>query len=177
MELYILDQLVEQVGHSIPIQELFDLVIGTSTGGIVALGIFKMDWSVKEARQKFIDLVNEAFSPRQILKVPVFRNAAQLFCSFRYKSTGIETALQKAFRTNTLFGQNEKALADRVKVGVVATASGGLQPCLFANYSRNLRGPGMLKDLRVSRSVLILETDDPLQREDIIENDLTTWQA
>ncbi len=32
IELTILRQIIEEVGHGIPIQELFDLAIGTSTG-------------------------------------------------------------------------------------------------------------------------------------------------
>ncbi len=102
-----------------------------------------MDWTVDEALEKFMTLSREAFHRRQILKAPVFRNAAQLFCTFRYRTDGIEGALKKAFLEEPLFGQYQKAAADHVKVGVVAAPQGERHPCLFANYSRNPSGPGL----------------------------------
>lgn len=158
IELCILQKVLEQVGHHIPIQELFDLAVGTSTGestfhclqnlekktdkpsptgGIIALGLFKMDWSVETAITKFKSLSNEAFSSRQLLAVPGFKNVAQIFCSYRYESAGIENALVHAFGRDPLFGQVKKALSERVKVGVVAAVRENNRPYLFSNYSRN----------------------------------------
>ncbi|KAI9883473.1 MAG: hypothetical protein M1823_004763 [Watsoniomyces obsoletus] len=160
IELRILKKVLKEVGHDIPIQELFDLVIGTSTGGIIALGIFKMNWTVDEALEKFKSLSQEAFHPRWFLRDRIFRNAAQLFCTFRYQTDGIEEALKKAFLGGPLFGHYQSAIADHVKVGVVAALQHGQHPSLFANYSRDPSGPG-----------------DYLQREEDTADDLTTWQA
>lgn len=159
IELRILKEVVAEVQHDIPIQELFDIAIGTSTGGIIALGLFKMDWKIDEARDKFISLVQRAFASRELLTVPVFKNFAQLFCSFRYKSDGINGALQTAYGSTPLFGQTEGD-SDRVKVGVVASKRSPIsKPYLFANYSRS---PAEW---------------DSLVRSDKPEEDLLTWQA
>jgi hypothetical protein len=96
-----------------------------------------MDWTVDDAISKFVELSKEAFSPRRLLRVPGFKNAAQMFCSYRYESSGIEHALQKAFGTSHLFGQRKKATADQVKVGVIAAEQSSSKPYLFTNYARN----------------------------------------
>jgi hypothetical protein len=106
-----------------------------------------MDWTVEQALHQFLDLSRSAFSKRELLRYPVFKDVAQLFCSYRYKSDGIDDALIKAFGNDPLFGQRRTALEDRVKVGVVAGIRGDHRPYLFANYNRN-RNPqdeGMIK--------------------------------
>lgn len=108
----------------------------------MALGIFKMNWSVDRAISEFEELSQEAFSKRRWLKVPLFRNAAQLLYSHRFESEGIEGALQKAFRRGRLFGFNEHMSSERVKVGVVASVHGSHRPYLLTNYSRDSTGQG-----------------------------------
>ncbi|QDS72494.1 hypothetical protein FKW77_010061 [Venturia effusa] len=159
IELCILKRVVDAVGHNIPIQELFDLAIGTSTGGIIALGLFKMEWSVEAAILKFKDLSHEAFSSRQLLSVPGFKNVAQVFCSYRYESAGIQRALKSAFGLDPLFGQAEGAKCERVKVGVVAAVRENSRPYLFSNYSRN-----------PTDSDCLVRADDP-------RKDLLSWEA
>lgn len=110
-------------------------------GGIVALGLFKMNWSVERAMHEFEKLSNLAFSKRQWLKVPVFRHGAQLLYSHRFMSEGIDGALQKAFSQGYLFGDSYSSV-EKVKVGVVAGVPGGRRPYLFSNYSRNSTGQG-----------------------------------
>lgn len=101
------------------------------------LSIFKMGWTVPKAQQVFEELSSTAFSPRELLRVPVFKNMAQFFCSYRYKTDGIEGGLKKALGNGLLFGQELKAKADLVKAGVVAGMPGSKRPYLMANYSRN----------------------------------------
>ncbi|KAM0227446.1 hypothetical protein ACHAP5_012176 [Fusarium lateritium] len=169
IELVILSKIEKEVGLGIRIQELFDLVIGTSTGGLVALGVFERNWSMSYAENRFSDLSRQAFSIRKALAVPVISKFAEPFCEFKYKSAGINNSLQKAFEDDYLFGQtkNGRKAGDQVKVGVVAQVEGRFQPCLIANYSRN--PIDKQKDGR--------EAYDCLQREDEQSNDFLTWQA
>jgi len=47
VELEILRQLEKELGDLISIQSFFDLIVGTSTGGIIALGLTARNWSVQ----------------------------------------------------------------------------------------------------------------------------------
>jgi hypothetical protein len=116
---------------------LYILKLMLLKGGIIALGLFKRDWNVDGATAHFMNLSNEAFHPRGLLKVPGFKDVAQMFCSYRYSSEGIENALQRAFGKGPLYGQRRDAIADPVKVGVVAAITANNRPYIFANYSRN----------------------------------------
>ncbi|KAH7173285.1 uncharacterized protein B0J16DRAFT_405679 [Fusarium flagelliforme] len=169
IELVILSKIEKEVGLGIRIQELFDLVIGTSTGGLVALGVFERNWNMGHAENIFSDLSRQAFSIRKALAVPVISKFAEPFCEFKYKSAGINNSLQKAFEGDYLFGQtkNRRKSGDQVKVGVVAQVEGRNQPCLIANYSRN----------PIDKQKDGTEAYDCLQREDEQSNDFLTWQA
>jgi hypothetical protein len=95
-----------------------------------------MNWSVDYARERFIDFSAQSFSHRKLFRVPGFKNVAQFFCSFRYKTEGIESALQDAFGEGPMFGVSRDG-KDQVKVGVVAATGDSQKPYLFSNYSRN----------------------------------------
>ena len=149
-----------------------------SQGGILALGLFKMNWPVEEAIKQFQSFSDQAFSKRQWLKVPMFRHTAQLLYSYRFKSEGIEGALQKAFGQGKLFGFNEVTSSEKVKVGVVAGVAGGRKPYLFTNYSRNSIGHGKLPygDLPTSIGLMLLGSDH-LVREENSADELKVWEA
>ncbi|KAK0730097.1 hypothetical protein B0H67DRAFT_560740 [Lasiosphaeris hirsuta] len=169
VELFILNEIEKEIGLQIRIQELFDLVIGTSTGGIVALGVFEKRWALSNADQKFQSLACRAFSLRKALKVPLLSKFAEPFLEHKYTSSGINGTLRSAFGGGYLFGQaNELGQGgDHVKVGVVSCQEGRRQPCLIANYSRNPIQRG--KDGK--------DGYDWLQREDQQSKDFHTWEA
>lgn len=112
------------------------------SGGIIALGLFKQNWTIDKAIHEFERLSETAFSKRMWLKVPLFRHTAQLLYSHRFLSDGIESALKQAFGYGPLFGYNDHSRPDTVKVGVIASAPGGRIPFILANYSRDVVGDG-----------------------------------
>jgi predicted acylesterase/phospholipase RssA len=132
-----------------------------SSGGIIALGLFKMGWSVERAIRKFEELSAEAFSKSDYTGIPIFRHSTQLLYSHRYKGEGLENALKQAFGQGQLFGPNEFSPSEKVKVGVLAAVPGGRRPYLFTNYSRNSTG----------------QESDYLVREDHLEDELRCWEA
>ncbi|RSM02019.1 hypothetical protein CDV31_011102 [Fusarium ambrosium] len=106
VELVILAKIEKAVGFGIRIQDLFDLVVGTSTGGLVALGVFEKKWPLSDAIDHFCRLAKEAFSLRKVLALPGLSLLAEPFCVFKYKSSGINNALRTAFgEEDYLFGQ------------------------------------------------------------------------
>ncbi|KAI1758229.1 acyl transferase/acyl hydrolase/lysophospholipase [Xylaria castorea] len=137
-EIAILSELERAVGCGIRIQELFDLVVGTSTGGIVALGVFEKNWSLVNAESTFKELVKTAFSKKWQLKVPVLNKISRKLLPVKYKTDGITSSLQSAFGEGYLFGQADgDSSGDTVKVAVVTCIEGQNQPTLIANYTRN----------------------------------------
>ncbi|KAK3358353.1 hypothetical protein B0T24DRAFT_685617 [Lasiosphaeria ovina] len=90
------------------------------------------------------------------------------FCTFKYRSDGINNALEEAFgRDSYLFGHGRTSSftrsGDSVKVGVVSCLEGRSQPCLIANHNRKTRQGA--------------REHDYLQREDKQEKDFKIWQA
>lgn len=141
VELAFLNQIEKEA--NIHIHELFDLVVGTSTGGVVALGVFYQGWSPKDSISIFQKLTRSAFSLRMRLGAPVIKSVVQPFCSFRYTSAGIEKALKDQFgETAYLFGptDGDRQQADWVKVGVVICLQSQNEAGLVANYSRDPSG-------------------------------------
>ena len=70
VELAILEQVMatldKSFGVNVPIRELFDLIMGTSTGGIIALGLALLgDIKVETMKAEFTDLAKETFKARR----------------------------------------------------------------------------------------------------------------
>lgn len=157
-------------------------------GGIIALGVFEMGWTPAQASAEFRKLAQQAFTKKLRLRIPLFKYVAEYFCTFRYRSSGIEEALKSAFGSHAyLFGQPKQTAStnrgDEVKVGVVSCMEGRDQPCLIANYNRNpMQGsrngvptPGSVRHL--AKMLTFCTAADYLQREDNQRNDFKIWQA
>lgn len=131
------------------------------------MGIFHQNMSPEAGLGMFRLLASDAFSLRLRLKAPIVKSMVQPFCTFLYKSRGIEGALQRQFGENSyLFGADEasRTSSDEVKVGVVSCLEGRNVPALIANYSRN---PIKSKD----------EDADYLVRKESQRDDFKIWEA
>ncbi|KAK0722843.1 hypothetical protein B0T26DRAFT_704224 [Lasiosphaeria miniovina] len=179
VELVILSEIQKTVGLGIPIQDLFDLVIGTSTGGIIALGVFEKHWTLDHAKNLFRALAKDSFTLRPRLSVPVLSGMIEPFLDHRYTNSGIEGTLRENLGDDFLFGQSKRASprststttippGDATKVGVITCVQGRNQTCLLANYSRDPRRQ-INKEGR--------KTFDYLHREDKQGDDFQIWQA
>ncbi|KAH7141535.1 hypothetical protein B0J13DRAFT_556977 [Dactylonectria estremocensis] len=163
VQLAILNQIEREAG--IRIDELFDLVVGTGTGGIVALGFFHQGWIPENSISTFQKLAKHAFSLRMRLGAPVIKSLVQPFCSFRYTSGSVERAMQEHFGTTANMFESsigDKKKADWVKVGVMTCLQSQNQSGLVANYSRDLNGSS---------------ENDPLIRAEQKSKDFKIWEA
>lgn len=103
---------------------------GGSTGGIIALGLGVMRWSVSGCLDHFKRLCCEAFTARPLKKLALVSHKSY------YKSTPLEAALQGAFGSNALlFGGASGRETGQIKVAVTATSAVENQPVVITNYN------------------------------------------
>ncbi|KAA8895227.1 hypothetical protein FN846DRAFT_348351 [Sphaerosporella brunnea] len=113
-----------------PIQEHFDLAIGTSPCGLVVFGLFINGWSVRQCSNQFVRLAKMAFSRPQSLVMAIHTDS-------RYRASDMEQALKKAFGTERARLDWSEA-ANRyltTKVAVTATTTDTSSACIFGNYN------------------------------------------
>ena len=61
IEVRILKAIEKELGNRFRIQRFFDLIGGTSTGALLALGLATKDWTLNKCESKYKKLCNEAF--------------------------------------------------------------------------------------------------------------------
>ncbi|KAI1422633.1 hypothetical protein F5Y12DRAFT_799440 [Xylaria sp. FL1777] len=133
VELTILQKIEEALDNKVPIQAFFDLIIGTSTGGIIALGLGHQGWSVSKCIHTFKRLANQAFTLHR--GPSVIRDVATAISHGKYRTDPLEEAFKEAFSEDILFGSSTSAEGVRTKAAVVTTSLRG-PVTLLGNYNR-----------------------------------------
>ncbi|OCL08081.1 hypothetical protein AOQ84DRAFT_293846 [Glonium stellatum] len=137
VELEVLRAIQEELGNKIPIREFFDLIVGTSTGGIIALALGVKAWPVEKCIEQFTKLCDQAFTPREFHNIPGFDHAARLNHGSKYKTTPLHNALEKSLGKDLLFGgAHDLDKRNEIKVAVTSTDEIGMKAIVIANYSR-----------------------------------------
>lgn len=142
VELSILQQIEMALGTGLPIQAFFDLIIGTSTGGIISLGIGAHGWTTRKCMRHFEELCDKAFTKRKGVGIPGLEYIISFSNHSRYETTPIESTLQEVFGADqNLFAGPRDALEDQAalqrltKVAVATVTTAGTV-ALLANYNR-----------------------------------------
>ncbi|KAI9712097.1 MAG: hypothetical protein M1820_001806 [Bogoriella megaspora] len=139
VELEILRLIEEAMGGNLPISIFFDLIVGTSTGGLIALGLGARNWSVDKCIDRFQSLCHAAFTRRSGSEVPIIGWLVDNYNHSRYETSPLEKALQKAFsKDEFLFGGRRPAQysGSFTKVAVIATSAATGNPMVLSNYNR-----------------------------------------
>ncbi|KAH6613399.1 hypothetical protein F5144DRAFT_616347 [Chaetomium tenue] len=170
-ELEVLLHIEEALGGRIPIQSFFDLIVGTSTGGLVALGLTSMNWTVKECIEKFEVLCDAAFTKKRFAGRHGVLAIVDALMSSRYKTGPFVNALQKAFPKDLyLFSDANPRTKSRVfstRVAVTTTGDGSApRTHLLANYNHP-----------VVRREGTAAVDYHFQRPDRRMEEIKVWQA
>ncbi|KAI5782162.1 acyl transferase/acyl hydrolase/lysophospholipase [Pyronema domesticum] len=142
MQLQILSIIEERIGLGIPIGQFFDLMVGTSAGGIIALGLGEKSMQIEDAMKMFRAFAIKAFTKRMGANIPGVQYLVEAQHHSQYESKGLEDSLKKSFGEQKMFGEaktiTEESYNRRAKVGVTMTSSSG-RPYLVTNYNRATR--------------------------------------
>ncbi|KAF8540174.1 hypothetical protein BDD12DRAFT_980545 [Trichophaea hybrida] len=105
MQLQILSILEERIGLGIPIGEFFDLIIGTSAGGIIALGLGERRMSIEECLKMFCNFAQNAFTKRTGAGIRGIGYLVEAQHHSQYESKGLNHSLNKFFGEKKMFGE------------------------------------------------------------------------
>ncbi|KAK6850624.1 hypothetical protein PG987_000258 [Apiospora arundinis] len=136
VELQVLKAIEKELGSNLRIQHFLDLIVGTSTGGIIALGLGVRNWSVDECIRHFKYLCKEAFQPRELVGIPLLERMAVLNHGSMYKTSPFQAMLQTTFKSKPLFGDTDQDTMAPIKVAITTATSVDQYPVVLANYNR-----------------------------------------
>lgn len=121
-----------------------------STGGLIALGLASMKWTVDDCSRNFVKLCDEAFTRRAGSDLPFIGTVWDFHHHSKYRTKTLENALKKAFTEEShLFGGRHSAelCGFPLKVAVTATSPGN-KTYVLGNYNRNESKHGLGKTQR-----------------------------
>ncbi|KAH7084592.1 hypothetical protein FB567DRAFT_445911, partial [Paraphoma chrysanthemicola] len=134
-ELEVLNQIQKKLGVRIPISAFFDLIVGTSTGGIIALALAVKQWSVHKCIDEFKRLCDKAFTPREFHGIGPLQYLTTASHGSTWKTTPLHEALYESLGSKYLFGGPQDS--DNVaRVAVTTTNEVATKGIVVANYCR-----------------------------------------
>ncbi|KAK6510150.1 hypothetical protein TWF481_004863 [Arthrobotrys musiformis] len=171
IELEILASIERDMGYGLNIMDFFDLIVGTSGGGIIGLGLGAKGWSVSECRKRFEELYKTVFTIRRGAGNFVLGSLIAFHHDSRYRTRPLEHALRESYDEEMpLLGGAGFGTPSKRKVAVVTTLEG--QPTLLANYNRTVNGAFDTKSKETACSALY-----QFQRAVNQDKELKIWEA
>eukprot|EP01132_Coremiostelium_polycephalum_P001259 gene1259-1588_t len=128
---------IERLCYGIPIVQLFDYIIGTSTGGIITMTIGPARKSVEQTIHYFENIALTAFQPKGY-----FTGLGLIFYGAKYQRETLHKALIDCGIPETkLLTSNPEV---KVAVTSVTDRSGDLELCIFPTYNRDNQGKNLV---------------------------------
>ncbi|KAK3722026.1 hypothetical protein LTR37_002842 [Vermiconidia calcicola] len=136
VQLEVLHAIERCLGGHIAVQTFFDLIVGTGTGGMLAVALSQRDRTVDSCLDMFTAMCDHAFTPR-LKGVPILNNLVQAFGSGRrYKTKPLHAALKTAFSEDEdLFGSSDR-IRNGARVALTTASATGRESILLASYRR-----------------------------------------
>ncbi|KAK5175711.1 uncharacterized protein LTR77_000850 [Saxophila tyrrhenica] len=136
VQLEVLHAIEQCLGGHLPVQAFFDLMVGSGTGGMLAVALSQKDRTVDGCIDMFTAMCDHAFTPR-LKGVPVINHLVQAFGNGRkYKTKPLHAALKTAFSDDLdLFGASDR-LRTGARVAITASSATGRESMLLASYRR-----------------------------------------
>ena len=117
-----------------PIQSLFDMFVGTSVGGLIALGLGKQLWNLAQVRNIFIELSKMLFADQSH-----WRWIRLLTSDTMHPKAAVQAAFSKAFSEDSMILTHcRPGLPGPVPLVVVATIQDGQNKGIITNFEPNM---------------------------------------
>lgn len=158
----LLEALRKEIGLSVHVGQLFDLVVGTSTGGLVGLALVMTDRSLGSMIAFFKDAAQQTFGkPRAGSMFSAVTGIVLGANTSLFSNNNLRAALDRYFEPRTiLFAPSvSRQFQSATRVAVTTVKDRGVTECIIANYNRPLGNW------------------DRFEREDDIQQDMTISQA
>ncbi|KAK6355689.1 hypothetical protein TWF718_000082 [Orbilia javanica] len=163
IELVILKHLMDITGLGINIGYFFDLIVGTSTGGLITLGLALRGLSIDKMFQEFTDICeNTFFGPlgQAVKKIGFAFNWYDSLYSTEYLRHRVKEIMSVNGQDLSMFGSPIQTGKQPItRVGVTTVKKGEIASTI-ANYNRT-----------------VPEQRPDFEREDSDEQDLAAWEA
>lgn len=86
--------------------------------------------------EKFRDICREAFTPREMQKVPLIGTLSKMYHGSVFKTQPLERILKRYFSDTPFFGGARSRHNLNTSVKVAVTAATAFESVVFANYNR-----------------------------------------
>lgn len=137
VQLEILRAIEGALDDLIPVQSLFDLVVGTGTGGLIAATLSLRDASVGRCMDTLYTICENAYAPRAARAAFAGPLTQSLGTLIPYRTDRLDAALRATFTRQAEFFGPPGQFARKTRVAITANAIGRRGPLLLANYRRD----------------------------------------
>ncbi|KAK3612882.1 hypothetical protein LTR22_028407, partial [Elasticomyces elasticus] len=128
VQLLVLQMLEDKIGLGLPLTRFFDLIVGTSIGGIVAIALGQKQWSIARCQETLMELFQQVFAqPSGFARLAtqvtggwseLLRKGYKWFINGgMYDKETRERVLKEAFGADTMMNSSN----ERLDVAVTAT--------------------------------------------------------
>ncbi|PCG89822.1 Patatin/Phospholipase A2-related [Penicillium occitanis (nom. inval.)] len=138
IQLVFLRVLADRIGLPCPIQEHFDVGIGSSGGGINILGLFKKGLEIATCEDSFRTMSQDAFRPRKALPLPIVSGIQRGIASYLGDGLKSPKALEQALQQILTEDLKMRDCAYDKQIGakiiITTTTINHCEPCIYTNY-------------------------------------------
>ncbi|CAI6303542.1 unnamed protein product [Periconia digitata] len=134
IQIEVLKLIEKEFDGRIPIQSLFDMIIGEGTGGVLALGLNSRGWTLDDCERHLRDIFAKTFTPANVHRFPTFQFRGS---QAKYRAKALDDCLAAVFPEQRIVDlpPSEDPMQRSSKVAVLSSSTTG-RKILFSNYRR-----------------------------------------
>lgn len=138
VQLEVLRGIEHALGDHIAAPAFFDLIVGTGTGGLIAMTLSMRGQTVNSCIDQFKTICDRAFRPKIKAAAPLVRSiSAKLGSGRRYRSKSLYSVLQTTFGEDTNLLESATYFTQGSRVAVTTSTNiADQKPFLLGNYPR-----------------------------------------